>query len=253
MLTEAETTKPVHFPKQNDKFEFDEEVAAIFENMATRSIPLYNEAHNVHAMIAETYIRQQLNLNYRKQVEILDIGASVGGFVKHLCNRFQCDPKLGVDRVAYHATDASAAMVEEFKRVYPWATGVCCEANTPTGAPGGFDIALLMYVLQFIPVTDRTDVLSEVYKSMRPGGIIFLGQKEKAEEAVMPIYSAEYIRWRMDNGYSQQEIAAKTRALEGVMWTEPVEDTIARLHKVGFMHVRQTTRWLQFSTLMARK
>jgi tRNA (cmo5U34)-methyltransferase len=253
MLNQTAKGTPVHFPNRNDVFEFDEEVAAIFENMATRSIPLYMEAHRVHAMIAQTYLRQQINVENRRNIQILDIGASVGGFVKALCNRLQCNPDIGPASVVYHATDPSVAMVEEFKRAHPWATCCCCDACTPTGTTGGFDIALLMYVMQFVPVGERDDVLNEVYKSMRPGGIIFLGQKEKVEESIMPIYSAEYIRWRMDNGYSQQEIAAKTRALEGVMWPEPLDVTLARLERIGFSHARETTRWLQFSTVMARR
>lgn len=252
MLT-SQGEGPIHYPEHGDRFEFDEEVAAIFENMATRSIPLYGEAHRLHAMIVETHMNCQIGIESRKSISILDIGASVGGFLTALCNRLQCDPKISPDAFTYMATDPSAAMVEEFKRVHPWASVACCDAATPTGGESSYDIALLMYVLQFVPAGERDDVLAEVYKSMRPGGILFLGQKERVRESVNPIFSMEYIRWRMDNGYSQKEIAAKTRALESVMWPESIEETRNRLHRVGFNHVRETTRWLQFSTLMARR
>lgn len=253
MLQQEESSNPVHFPRNTSRFEFDEEVAAIFDNMAVRSIPLYAQAHAVHAMIAETHLRQQMKYAGKRFVSILDIGASVGGFLGAICNRFQCDPQIGVDGIHYHATDASAAMVEQFKHTYPWASAVCCEADTPVGVEGGFDVALLMYVLQFIPVPQRTDVLAEVYKSMCVGGILFLGQKEKVDQPIAPSYAMEYMRWRMDNGYTQKEINVKTRALESVMWVETYDDLLTRLKKVGFKHPRETTRWLQFSTLMVRK
>ena len=54
-LTHAQG-KHIHFPATPDKFEFDAEVATIFDSMALRSIPMYAEVHRMHVeMFADKF------------------------------------------------------------------------------------------------------------------------------------------------------------------------------------------------------
>ena len=70
-LTHAQG-KHIHFPATPDKFEFDAEVATIFDSMALRSIPMYAEVHRMHVeMFADKFV---------KGAVVADIGASTGNF-----------------------------------------------------------------------------------------------------------------------------------------------------------------------------
>lgn len=253
MLLEGNGGTPVHFPKDNGRFEFDDEVALIFPNMAVRSIPLYRQAHALHASIAHTHIRGLMDLWDQKQATILDVGTSVGGFLHAICNQFQIDTRIGADTIKYIGTDLSPHMLEEFSSQYPWAEAICCAADEAGQKDNSVDVVCIMYVLQFVPPDQRDAVLISLYKSMQNNAIIFLGQKEEMHGAIRPSFNYEYIQWRKGNGYTEAEIAAKTRALELVMWPETLADTKHRLERVGFRFINETTRWLQFSTLMARK
>lgn len=253
MLNLTERTNPVHFPTQYNKFEFDDEVAVIFNNMAVRSIPLYLQAHELHAHIAHTHIKGLFSLWNQKRATILDVGTSVGGFLHAVCNQFQIDPNTGSDEIRYIGTDISPPMLAEFSRHYPWAESICCAADGAGQKDNSVDVVCIMYVLQFVPAAQRDGVLRALYNSMKDNAIIFLGQKEEPFNAIRPSLSYEYIQWRKGNGYTEAEIAAKTKALELVMWPETLADTKHRLERVGFRFIHETTRWLQFSTLMARK
>jgi tRNA (cmo5U34)-methyltransferase len=116
------------------------------------------------------------------------------------------------------------------------------------------DFISMFYLLQFLPTDkEKLSALRWAYRTLRPGGILFLGQKDLTTDNHTSQFSAEYYRFRMANGYSLGEIEAKTKALKNAMW--PIHP--AWLHdlcvEAGFTDYVETTRWLTFSTSMCTK
>lgn len=244
-----ESVKPVHYPQDPDKFEFDGEVSRIFPDMARRSIPMYDEVHRLHVSL----IREVLD---REEVTMWDIGASHGQFFQEVCNQFQIPLRTGRDGWHFVAVDNSHDMLLHLLDRMPWVDTVECDAQQlPEMFPdmeGRVDVISMFYVLQFIKETkDQRRILEWARKALRPGGYLLLGQKHKVSAPFDVALTREYINFRQRNGYTMEEIEAKTRALRNSMWPirrEWLEDLCVR---AGFEYV-ETTRWLQFSTSMCR-
>jgi tRNA (cmo5U34)-methyltransferase len=241
---------PVHFPANPDKFEFDAEVAKIFPNMAKRSIPNYEQFHELHAGITA-------RLFPNDGARMLDVGASHGAFFQHLFRQFW----RGNDAVPKYeltAIDTSPAMCATLRTFFPQAKvleGDITDARVQVllAEAGPYDVVNATYVIQFIHPDLQKRTLRFLASLVREGGILILGQKDKISTSPLSaLVNERYIDWRVDNGYTRKEIDAKTRALQNAMWPmyhDVLMETLMHL----FRDVQQTTRTFMFNTLIAYK
>lgn len=244
---------PVHFPKREDRFQFDEEVSAIFEDMAERSIPMYAQVHKLNAAIIQRHRKGV----HRTPYVIWDIGGSTGMAMKALADRAGFYAPDGCSELAAHIIDESEPMLKKVHEKLPWTVGHHLDitrkgwTNTP-GLPRP-DCIILNYVLQFVQGTYKSMVVKACAKALRPRGLLLIAQKEAnkpgSEGAVIPgTLNEEYIQYRRDNGYTDEEIARKTAALKNAMWLTTKQTMLTMLYENGFSTVYETTRWGQFAS-----
>lgn len=247
-LNLVDNKPPVHFPSMPDKFQFDKEVSQIFPDMAKRSIPLYQEAHRLHASLLLE------KLKYQDRIEVWDIGASRGGFFKEICNQLQVDEKAGDPRLSFVAVDSSKPMLALLQEELPWVATVHANALELVELVEPADIISMFYILQFIrDDRDKLKVLQWANRNLRKGGVLLLGQKETTSGTYAGMFDREYKVFRKNNGYTDEEIAAKTRALANSMWPSTPAWMEDMCYKAGFGDYAVTTRWLQFSTSICTK
>jgi tRNA (cmo5U34)-methyltransferase len=108
------------------------------------------------------------------------------------------------------------------------------------------------YVLQFIPPPHQLSVLRMVLARVAPGGYFVFGHKELLHGVPGALAQDEYIQFRLRNGYSRDEIAAKTTALKGSMFTLSNDTILRHVRDAGF-EVQETTRWMAFNTFLAHR
>lgn len=262
LIIDKQTGDPVHYPKRRDVFEFDDEVSQIFENMAVRSIPMYAEMHRTWARFVKwRYDSGLIKYPYR----MLDIGSSRGTFYKMLCHEFGVDKSKGLERNHFfcEATDVSEDMVRLTSEEMPWVDyrveGV---ANTiANSAETGirYKIIVLSYVLQFLGGIEyqRSLLARLATHCMREDSFMFIGLKEKPSligshselERFLPY---NYRRFRVENGYSEDEIDFKTEALRNSM--TPVPGAIMRIILDSvFVEVKEVVRWGEFVGYICRR
>lgn len=239
---------PIHIPQRRDVFEFDAEVAEIFDNMAERSIPLYHQFHSIHVRFMRKYFQ------YRNApVTMLDIGASTGAFFVELCNQFHVDPTCNPPGYYGIAVDQSQPMLDKLERRVPWVTGIKFDALDI----GRFDIDVqvvnMTHLSQFIHPDSRYKLFSGVGELLRSGGLFFFGTKDRVQPECESVFDEMYYKFRKDNGYTEEEIKAKTEALRNSMWPDRYEQTVHYLREAGFDIIQPTTRWLHFQSLIAIK
>ena len=238
----------VHFPREADKFEFDSEVATIFPDMAKRSIPMYEEAHRLHvSLLLDLFIE-------REQVRVIDVGASRGEFFLEICNQLQWPPACPNPRFSFVAIDSSKAMLDLLQKDLPWVAAIPSKIQDLVPDPESADVISMMYILQFIEDdADKLKALRWAYETLKPGGILILGQKDQITDTYLGMFSDEYVRFRMRKGYSLAEILAKTKALKNSMWPISPAWLEDMCIQAGFMDYVVTSRWLQFSTSICTK
>ncbi len=244
----VKNARVIHFPAKSDKFEFDETVAPIFPDMATRSIPNYHEAHAMHAsMLAAHFLHDDCT--------ILDIGASRAGFYHHLfreLEKLSCFIPTGM---RYTATDISPSMCRLMQEDYPQIDVRVSDISSLEflNDTEKFDVINCTYVLQFIPAPDQIRVLRKICSMVKLGGVLLLGQKEAVPGILGSLMHDVYIDFRLNNGYTIGEISAKTEALKNSMWPMRHEVLMAELKHQGFREIVETTRVGVFSTVMCSK
>jgi tRNA (cmo5U34)-methyltransferase len=241
LIMDHENERTIHMPNNPNKFVFDTEVAAIFDDMAERSIPMFREAHALHARYLAPWIS--------KGASILDIGASRGAFLAAL------DLEYGIENLNVRATDSSPAMVGYTSKDFP-SVDVEMVDITSRGFMNclhTYDVINMTYVLQFIPKVQQRLVLSKVCSMIKKGGALILGQKNKDDSPIGAAVHEQYIQWRMANGYTREEIEAKTAALANSMWPMTEPDLVDALKSFGMTEVARTCSWGPFSNLLCIK
>lgn len=248
-ITGTATPNPVHIPKKADRFEFDEEVSRVFDNMALRSIPLYVEARKLTVAIAVKRIKDKLKSDTK--VTVVDIGASTGAFFKDLWWGLGYSPSAVIPNLECIAVDSSKPMLDQLSRYMPQVERLVIDARDIKDNVENVDICNLAYVTQFMEPSTHYDFYYDVHQVMKDGGLLISSQKDRIDSPFRDCFTGQYIEFRRENGYSNEEIEAKTKALKGSMWPQTYYHTVGGFTEVGFIHVQEVCRWLQFSTIVA--
>lgn len=245
MSLEKVNGEVVHYPKRRDLFQFDSEVASIFDDMAPRSIPMYNEVHRVHVSMFKHLLKPG--------AVVADIGSSTGHLFRNI--EREMGQTLDQAQITAIAVDISDAMMGRLQEEFPTAITIVGDIAEmgPTPPLLRADIIFCLYTLQFIPDERKLAAAQWLVSTLRPGGVLVLGQKELLPSLGMDdTFSQEYYKFRRDNGYTQAEIDAKTAALKGSMFPITAEALRTMLATCGLVCV-ETSRWLMFSTVACMK
>lgn len=245
-LSLASGDRPVHLPADPNKFQFDKEVSAIFPDMALRAIPNFYESHKAHARMLAPLFRA------RGDSRILDIGASRGAFFNALIEEY--GGEYAANHMQFTAMDNSPEMCEYLRKDFPLARVLEMDITGPDFMNyfQQYDVVCVHYVLQFVPKDKQERVLRKVFSLVRPGGVLIYGHKSAHYGPLGASAHEEYIRFRMNNGYTREEIEAKTKALQGSMHCMNHDDLLDVVDK-HFATIQETFRFMMFSTFMAVK
>lgn len=230
-----------HVPSK-DKWEFDESVTDIFDDMLARSIPQYEVMRKAVTNIACNYLQPGGHL--------LELGCSRGDQIARLISAYGSGCN-------YHGIECSEPMViasqERFKNqknveLYnidlrkDWIDIKNC------------NVVLSVLTLQFIPIEYRLQVLQKCYDSLSPGGAIILVEKVIGNSANLDSLMTEnYYNLKHENGYSIYEIERKRLSLEGVLVPVTAKWNEELLYNSGFKFVDCFWRWFNFMGLVAIK
>lgn len=199
-----------HFPADPNKFVFDASVAAIFDDMAERSIPGYGAYFD-----RITRILAQRRLPEWSQV--WDMGVSTGAGLDAV-HRAVFHPF-----VEFYGVDISVPMLTKASERAPYATML--EHDLEKGLPdqlekGNVSVIMWSWTLQFLQHYGmRRDLLRQSAQALHPEGFIFIGEKfRNPDPVIQQVNEDAYYTWRMANGYSGAEIKAKSKALANAMY-----------------------------------
>lgn len=248
MTVDVSTGK--HIPKNPDRFVFDEEVTPIFDNMAQRSLPLYN---HVYDMVGEVCSE----IAFRPGDSVWDFGVSTGRGLHAVRNAVR-EPL-----VEYHGVDVSQPMLDVTAENCPWVGDLHQIDMETDGLPldriENMKVALWCWTLQFMEdFGTRRKLLAQTYDALEPGGILVLAEKWSHTIDVhysdvatgCTVHDAQnrlYMKFRRDNGYTAREILSKSHALRNSMWPWSRCHAVAALREAGFRHARIVPFYQQFT------
>jgi tRNA (cmo5U34)-methyltransferase len=232
-----------HMPV-TERWEFDESVADVFDDMLARSIP---QIPAMRATIAQTAARF-----VQPGTDIVDLGCSLGAAMTPYIERFGTANR-------YVGIEASSPMVNSCRERFQALIGqgvvdirLCDLRNAYPSVDASLTLCIL--TLMFTPIEHRFRILTDAFEHTRPGGAFILVEKILGEDPrTNAILTELYYAYKREMGYTDEEIDRKRLSLEGVLvpvtagWNEQM------LHHAGFTHVECFWRCLNFSGWMAIK
>lgn len=231
-------------PLENiEPFQFNEEVASVFDDMVSRSVPNYEEIHRIILDLVCRY--------YSGEGVIYDLGCSTGSTIALLEKQF-----TSLNRpIHFIGVDTSEPMITRAKEKCSFVrdANFLIEDMATTELKNA-EVVILNYTLQFFNLQGRLELLKKIYQSLRPGGILILSEKIKSASPHMESCITDlYYDFKKRNGYSELEISQKREALENVLNPITPEQQIQMLQEAGFEEREMLFRWYNFASYLCVK
>ena len=223
------------------QFEFGKEVASVFDDMLTRSVPFYNEMLNITISFA---------LKYCKEKSIVyDLGCSTASTLIELSKKSDVDLELiGIDN--------SHAMLERAEQKCK-AYGLKIKLLNDDIFDVDFktsSVIISNYTLQFIRPLKREKLIKKIYDGLEDGGVFIFSEKVITQnKSLNKMMIDEYYDFKKTKGYSEFEIAQKREALENVLIPYTYEENKKMCEDVGFINFDCLFKWNNFATFIAIK
>ena len=222
-------------------FEFDEEVANVFDDMLERSIPFYKE--NL------VFCIDLLNKYLKDGDLVYDLGCSTGTFLLNLERTSKKKLKLvGIDN--------SRAMISRLRkklRIYDSKIKIKNEDILKYKYKKA-KAFLANYTLQFIRPLEREKFIKKIYKNLKKDGIFIFSEKIITEDKKLNKNLIDiYYKFKQNQGYSNYEITQKREALENILLPYTRAENIIMSKSSGFRHCETIFTWGNFATFIAIK
>ncbi|TLP37846.1 carboxy-S-adenosyl-L-methionine synthase CmoA [Arcobacter arenosus] len=223
------------------QFEFDEEVASVFDDMLNRSVPFYKEMQRLTINFALNFLEEN--------DKVYDLGCSTASTLIELS-------KHSHSKLDLIGIDNSEAMINRAKKKAK-AFGVDIKLINDDLDNISYENAKLIlsnYTLQFIRPLQREKLVKKIYNNLRNEGIFIFSEKVISSNKILDKqYIDEYYEFKKTQGYSEFEIAQKREALENVLVPYTEEENKKMILDVGFDHCETLFKWVNFATFIAIK
>ena len=147
-------------------FEFNQDVANVFDDMIYRSVPFYKEIHALTVDLVQRY--------YRPGNKVFDFGCSTGTTILLLEHAFKMQQRA----IEFVGVDMSIPMIEKAQEKCHQVRNVTFINQDMTNVePKGAQIVILNYTLQFLKVDKRKSFLKKIVGALPSGGIVILSEK----------------------------------------------------------------------------
>jgi len=226
------------------KFEFNEPVARVFDDMLERSIPFYKECQQMVV---------HLTLHFaQKDSAVYDLGCSTGTLLRHLVRAIPEKQKIrfvGLDNSAAMLNKARGKLRGHLKRCALLETDLESDFELSDAS-----VVIMNYTLQFLSPRRRAAMLKKIYQGLRPGGGLILIEKVRGEsDDLNDLFVEQYYTYKQSQGYSKLEIAKKREALEKVLIPLKPGKNRDLLAGAGFRQVDIFFKWFNFAGFLAVK
>jgi len=225
---------------QNAGWKFSGEMVKDFEEHVRKSVPLYDEGHDIILKISDYFVKDD-SVCY-------EIGTSTGILSYKLAQRFS-------DRDAkFIGIDIEEDMIKKAKEKYQMDNLEFVYADVLEYDFLPSDFITSYYVVQFIRPSHRQLLIDKIYQSLNWGGAFLYFEKVRAPDArFQDIMTGVYNEYKLEQGYSAEEIIQKSRSLKGVLEPFSTQGNIDMLKRAGFVDTMSVAKFGPFEGILAIK
>jgi len=227
----------------NASWKFGNEVADGFDSHASRSIPLYSKGHDLITKLSDFFVSSN-SVCY-------EIGCATGTLTHKLAGH-----NAGKTGSRFIGIDIEKDMIQAArKKVNPLPDNVeFIEDDILQIELEPADLIVAYYTIQFIRPAERQRLLTKLYDSLQWGGALIMFEKVRGPDArFQDILSRLYDDYKLEQGYSAEEIISKSRSLKGVLEPFSTQGNIDLFKRAGFVDIMTVMKNLCFEGFLAIK
>ncbi len=228
-------------------FQFNEEVASVFDDMLVRSVPFYLEQQGLIEEIAQRFASPDSL--------VVDLGCSTGTTLIRLAKLLDSSVKLVgydnsdpmLDRARSNAADSGVSD----RIVFSYGD---FNENIDDLVIDNASVVTICWTLQFVRPACRRRLIRKICQGMVDGGVLIVTDKVLCNDSNMNrFFSDFYYDFKRRNNYSEEEILKKREALENVLIPYSMDENIELFRRNGFLSVETFFQWYNFAGFLCVK
>lgn len=226
---------------KNAAWTFGGEVSKTFDEHVAKSVPLYHEGHNLITQIGDFFLSDG-SICY-------DLGCSTGKLIHMLAERNQ------EKRGKFVAVDCEEGMIARTReRCQRYENILILHSDLLDLDFEQADLIIAYYTMQFIKPKNRQIMFNRIFEALNWGGGFLLFEKVRAPDArFQDMMTALYNDYKLDQGYTPEEIIAKARSLKGVLEPFSRQGNLDLLKRAGFVDIMTVMKYVCFEGFLAIK
>jgi tRNA (cmo5U34)-methyltransferase len=228
-------------------FEFNAQVAEVFDDMLNRSVPYYREQQALMQQIARRF--------HTPGTRVYDLGCSTGVTLINMAQALGPEVKLigydysqpMLDKAQANIARAGFADQIELRRA---------DFNEDLAGVelANASVVTLCWTLQFVRPLWRDRLMKWINGGMVQGGALICMEKVLTNSSDMNRYFIDfYYEYKARNGYSNEEITRKREALENVLVPYRTDENFELFRRNGFNTVETCFQWFNFAGYLCVK
>ncbi len=221
---------------------FDGNVAETFLDHVRKSVPMYDEGHDLTCQISDYFVHDD-SVCY-------EIGASTGQLIRQLAERHATKPK-----VRWVGIDPIQPMIEKAKEHCSGIDNIeLSEGDALTFDMEKADLIVSYYCVQFIHPKHRQELFNRLYERLNWGGGLILFEKVRGPDArFQDMMASLYDDYKIAQGFDAEEILNKTSSLKGVLEPFSREGNLGLMRRAGFTDINTVMKYVCFEGFVAIK
>jgi tRNA (cmo5U34)-methyltransferase len=221
---------------------FGGDVANSFDDHVSKSVPLYNEGHDLVCGLSDFFIKNDS--------VVYEVGCSTGALISKLAQHSSLNKSakfIGVD-IEPNMIDFAKTKYSNFSNL----EFVCDDFLTMDIEESDFIVAY--YTIQFVRTSLRQEMINKIYQKLKWGGAFILFEKVRGADArFQDILTILYNEYKIQKGYSPSDILTKSLSLKGVLEPFSSQGNIDMLRRAGFIDINTLQKYLCFEGFLAIK
>ena len=210
-----------------------------FNEHVRKSVPYYLDGHDL-TLAMSNYFVQPDSVGY-------EIGSSTGVLTRKLAEHYPSSRWVGLD--------ITEEMVDEARKSSSDLNNVSFEHISAADydfEPSDFIVSY--YTMQFVRPRQRQLFVDKIYNALNWGGAFVVFEKVRAPDArFQDLMSGIYVDYKLDQGYTANEIIGKSKSLKGVMEPFSTQGNLDLFKRAGFIDVMSVFKYICFEGFLCVK
>lgn len=226
---------------KNANWKFSGDIVQEFDKHILSSVPLYEQGHTLISNLSDFFLSND-SICY-------ELGCSTGTLLKNIADH---NPNKRIKFIGVEIESDMVTYANNKLKDYDNIEIICDDILNMELEKS--DMIISYYTIQFIKPRVRQLIFDKIYESLNWGGAFVLFEKVRGADArFQDITTALYTDFKIEQGFSKEEILDKTRSLKGVLEPFSTQGNLDLLQRAGFVDVMSVMKYVCFEGFLAIK